>query len=185
MLKALSKSLARSTLIALAISSLPALAAYNDDADCAAVSNGARSSAQRATEAIDQAAKTTGAAVEQAKACVDTLVASGTRTISDFGGGVQIPDSIRKSLAQQGCKVLSSVQTQISSKVQQAAGDAVSQLPGAIQPYAGRAANTGLGQATTLGTSAVQNQISTPPAGQAGQTPAPAISVFQRLANIF
>lgn len=159
--KAFSKSLARSTLIALAISSLPAFAGYNDDPDCVAVSNGARSGVQRATDAIDQAAANTGAAIDQAKSCVDQLVAYGSRNISDFGGGIQIPDSIRRALAQQGCRVLSAAQTRVTQEVNNQVGRAISQAPVDVQPVI-RAEVPNVAPQTTA-------------------TP----SVFQRLVNIF
>lgn len=183
--KAFSKNLAQLALIALAISSVPALAGYNDDSDCAAVSNGARSGAQRTTDMIDNAAKTTGAAVEQAKACVDTLVAAGKRSISDFGGGVQIPDAIRTKLALQGCKVLSAAQTKIVAEVRQAGADAASQLPAAVQGTAGGIVNNGLNQAQTQSTAAVQNQIGQQNNSVGVSPPVAPTSVFQRLANIF
>lgn len=163
--KAFSINLARSTLIVLAISALPAMAAYNDQPDCAAVSNGARAGVNRANAKIDEAATNTGTAIDQAKTCVDELVALSARSISDFGGSFQIPDGLRRRLAEQGCRVLNNAATRVNTQISNAVDRAVPDIPAAIRPALDN----------------IQNQLGTP----ADQAPPTLPSLLQRLTNLF
>lgn len=170
------KKLIQVMCLGLSLTSGVAFGAYNDDPDCAAVSNGARASVDRTTEIIDQGARTVGSAVEQAKTCVDALTSAATRSISDFGGGIQIPDLLRQSLAQQACKVLSSTQTKLTStikgQVNSAVGSAIQIAPTYVQP------------ALQSGVNVISNSDQRVPSAP---KPAQAVpqSLYQRLANIF
>lgn len=183
MRKAFSKNLAQSALIALVISSLPAQAAYNDDADCTAVSAGARAGAVKAKEKIDAASATIATAIDSAKNCVDTLNQALTRQISDSSFSDFIPESIRGALASKGCQLLSKAQTEITNRAQSGVNSVISEVPAFAQPLLTNGAVAATAAGTSLARSQTTSQIgSSPPPAAAAAPPA---SIFQRLANIF
>lgn len=145
------------------------LAAYSDDADCRAVSDSARAGVNRVVESIDTAAVRTGAAVERAKSCVDTVIGEANRAVPNFGGAIggAISKFAADLLARQSCRIISSAQSQVNSQVRQVTGQAeqvlnqgISQVPGAVRPLIGQAAG-------------------------AATPPADAPTIWSRLANLF
>lgn len=159
MRKVFLKNRVRTLLLGLLISSTPAWAAYNDDPDCRAVSNGARAGADREIATIDKVMADTGSAIERSKSCVDDVLSGANRMINDFGGGA-MSSQWTQALAKQACKVMSDAASTAQSRAQ---SSVQSQVPQALsQP--------------------VIQELSKPTA-QPAPTSSP--SLWQRLANTF
>lgn len=161
MLKVFSKSRAPLLCLGLLISSNVVLAGFSEDPDCKAVSDGARSSADRVLSRIDQRTQATGAAISSAKSCVDQIAAQANRAISDFGGGMgAIGQMAVGMLAQQGCQIIGNAQNQVMQQT-------VGQLPSSAQPAAAAA----IGNVTSGGAS--------------GSSSTANPSIWRRISNLF
>jgi hypothetical protein len=158
MRKVFSNGRVRPLCLALLLVSSQAIAAYSDDPDCSAVSNGAADSARRELGRLEDTATRTGASIQQAKSCVDEVLAQANRAVADFGGGV-LAGFASQLLAKQGCQMLGQAQTALSG-----------QINGALPP----------GAASAIGQ--INGSLST---GGIAPVPAAQPSIWQRLVNIF
>jgi hypothetical protein len=160
--KAFSKNKARKLFLVLLIGSTPAWAAYSNDPDCQAVSNGARAGADRDIERVKQAVTDTGKEIERVKSCIDDVVSGANRMITDFGGG-GLSAQMSQALAKQACKMISKASNSAQSSAQ---NYYQAQVPQALQQP-------------------IAQQVTQQQQGAAQPAPAAGTSIFQRLANIF
>ncbi len=117
--------------LGLLLLSSPVLAGYSDDADCKAVSDSAKAAGNRALGRIEDTATKTGTSIQQAKSCVDEVIAQANRAVSDFGGGA-IAGFASQLLAKQGCQMLSNAQSQLQGQVMGALPAGATQAIGTI-----------------------------------------------------
>jgi hypothetical protein len=140
---------------------------YSNDPDCRAVSDAAAYGRDRVMGSIDGVARSTTAAVQRSKGCVDDLVTGALRTIPSFGGGAFVNSmvtNISRNLANEACAMLSNAQSQANRQL--------SSIPG------GQAIGTVLNTPPVLSTPPV---LQSPPIS----TPSKDGSLMERLSKMF
>lgn len=135
------KSQSRALYLGLLIASTPAIAGYSSDPDCAVVSNAAQESGERVSAAIDNVARNTAASIGSAKSCVDQVLSTANRAVSnfDFGSFSGIASQLSQSLANQACQLISQGQSAANNAVNSQVSSATSGIPSSVTQAATQA----------------------------------------------